>query len=124
MASTPRYTSNTSSVGSGRYWAKSPAISGPSPAPVILAAVATSDDRREADSWTISVSAAVEAPVIRPADSPDRTRPTNSQPTLEARMNAAVLTALKPSAAAMTGFRPTWSDACPASKRGARTPTA
>ena len=34
---------------------------------------ATSDARRVADSRTISVSAAVAVPIIRPADTPDRT---------------------------------------------------
>ena len=49
-------------------------MSGPSAAPPVVAAVATSDARREEDSLTVSVSAAVAAPVIRPADTPERIR--------------------------------------------------
>jgi cytochrome d ubiquinol oxidase subunit I len=70
----PKKTSKTSTVGCGRYWAKSPVMSGPSAAPPVVAAVATSDARREEDSLTVSVSAALAAPVIRPADTPERIR--------------------------------------------------
>jgi len=86
--------------------------------------VATSDALRRAEEPTISVSAAVPVPVIRPADSPDRIRPMNSRPTLGARMKTTVLTALKPRAAASTGLRPTWSDDRPAISRAASTPAA
>ena len=69
-----RKTSKTSTVGCGRYWANSPAMSGPrAPAP-LFAVVATIDARRESEAWTISLSAAVAAPVIRPADTPDKIR--------------------------------------------------
>ena len=60
-----RKTSKTSTVGCGRYWANSPAMSGPrAPAP-LFTVVATIDSHREAEAWTISLSAAVAAPVIR-----------------------------------------------------------
>ena len=39
-------------------------------------------------------------------------------------MNTTVLRALKPSAVAITGFRPTWSEVRPATRRTARTATA
>ena len=75
-ASTPRYTTNTKVVACGAYWANSPATSGPRPRPPMFAAVAASDARRS--PGLSSVSAAVAVPVTRPADSPDRTRPTAS----------------------------------------------
>lgn len=90
----------------------------------MLAAVAVSVARREADAPAISVSAAGAALVIRPADSPDRTRPRYSHPTLGARMNTTVLSTLKPRAAVITGLRPTWSETRPANNRVARTATA
>jgi hypothetical protein len=49
-------------------------MSGPSAAPAVFAAVATIDARRAADARSISLSAAVAVPVIRPADTPDRIR--------------------------------------------------
>ena len=58
----------------------------------MFAAVAASDARRS--PGLSSVSAAVAVPVTRPADSPDRTRPTASTPTSGARMNTTVLSAL------------------------------
>jgi hypothetical protein len=90
----------------------------------MFTAVATSDARRLADAGTSSVSAAVAVPVIRPADSPDRIRPASSTPTLRARMNATVLSALMPTATASTGVRPAWSEDRPASSRAARTAAA
>jgi hypothetical protein len=49
-------------------------MSGPrAPAP-LFAVVATIDARRESEAWTISLSAAVAAPIIRPADTPDKIR--------------------------------------------------
>jgi len=68
--------------------------------------------------------AAVAVPVTSPAESPDSTRPGNSQPTAGARMNVTVLTALNASAAASTGRLPAWSDERPASSSAASTPTA
>ena len=103
-ASTPRYTSKTKVVGCGAYCANSPATRGPRPSPPMFAAVAASEARRPAVHS--SVSAAVAVPVIRPADSPDRTRPTPSAATSPARMITTVLTALRPSATASTGLRP------------------
>ena len=73
-ARTARYTSKTSVVGCGAYWANSPATSGPRPRPPMFAAVATSDARRPAGAGISSVSAAVAVPVIRPADSPETIR--------------------------------------------------
>ena len=61
-------------------------MSGPRPRPPMFAAVAASDARRS--PGLSSVSAAVAVPVTRPADSPDRTRPTASTPTSGARMNS------------------------------------
>ena len=90
----------------------------------MFAAVATSDARRLAAAGTSSVSAAVAVPVISPADSPDRIRPTISTPTLGARMNTIVLSALAARAAASTGLRPAWSEDRPASSSVARTATA
>ena len=55
-------------------------MSGPSAAPPVVAAVATIDARREEDSLTVSVSAAVAAPIIRPADTPERTGPGRATP--------------------------------------------
>ena len=82
-------------------------MSGPSAAAPVFAAAATSDARRAADSRIISVSAAVAVPIIRPADTPDRTLAGKSQPGLEAKMNKTALAALKPREAAITGLRPT-----------------
>jgi hypothetical protein len=100
---TPRYTSKTKVVGWGAYCANSPAMRGPRPRPPMFAAVAASEARRPGHS---SVSAAVAVPVIRPADTPDTTRPTASAATLLARMMTTVLTALRLSATASTGLRP------------------
>ena len=90
----------------------------------MFTAVATSDARRLAEAGISSVSVAVAVPVIRPAESPDRIRPANSTPTSGARMNATVLSALLPRAAASTGLRPAWSEARPASSKVARTAAA
>ena len=90
----------------------------------MFAAVATRDARRLAEAGTSSVSAAVAVPVTSPADSPDKIRPTNSTPTLGARMNTTVLSALLPRAAASTDLRPAWSEDRPASSSVARTATA
>ena len=90
----------------------------------MFAAVATRDARRLAEAGTSSASAAVAVPVISPAETPDRIRPTNSTPTSGARMNATVLSALAPSATASTGLRPAWSEDRPASSRVASTATA
>ena len=89
-----------------------------------FAAVATRDARRLAEAGTSSVSAAVAVPVIRPAESPDKIRPTNSTPTLGAKMNTTVLSVVLASATANTGLRPAWSEDRPASSRAARTPAA
>jgi hypothetical protein len=88
----------------------------------MFAAVATSEARRPGRASSVSVAVAV--PVISPADSPDRIRPTISTPTSGATMNTTVLSALAPSAAASTGFRPAWSEECPASSRVAMTAAA
>ena len=90
----------------------------------MFAAVATSEARRPAEAGISSVSVAVAVPVISPADSPDRTRPTSSTPTSGARMNATVLSALTPRAAASTGLRPAWSEDRPASSKAASTAAA
>jgi len=90
----------------------------------MFAAVATRDARRLAEAGTSSVRAAVAVPVISPADSPDRIRPAISTPTLGARMNTTVLSALAPRATASTGLRPAWSEDRPASSSAARTATA
>ena len=88
----------------------------------MFAAVATSDARRPAGMSSVSVAVAV--PVISPAESPDRIRPTNSTPTSEAKMNATVLSAPAPRATASTGLRPAWSEDRPASSKVARTAAA
>jgi hypothetical protein len=90
----------------------------------MFAAVAASEARRPLEAGTSSVSAAVAVPVISPADSPDRTRPTRSTPSSGARMNATVLSALAPRAAASTALRPAWSEDRPASSKVARTAAA
>jgi hypothetical protein len=90
----------------------------------MFAAVATSEARRLAAAGISSVSVAVAVPVIRPADSPDKIRPANSTPTSGARINATVLSALLPRAAASTGLRPAWSEARPVSSKVARTAAA
>ena len=90
----------------------------------MFAAVATSEARRLAEAGISSVSVAVAVPVISPAENPDRIRPAISTPTLGARMNTTVLSALQPRAAASTGLRPAWSEDRPASSSVARTATA
>jgi len=90
----------------------------------MFTAVAVSDARRLAEAGTSSVSVAVAVPVIRPADSPDKIRPMMSAPTLGARMNTTVLSALAPRAAASTGLRPAWSEVRPASSKVTRTAAA
>ena len=90
----------------------------------MVTAVAVSDARRLAEAGISSVSVAVAVPVIRPADSPDRIRPTISTSTLGARMNTTVLSVLAPRAAASTGLRPAWSEARPASSKVTRTAAA
>jgi hypothetical protein len=89
-----------------------------------LAADETSDALRPAPDRAVSVSAAVAVPVISPADRPESTRPTNSQPTFGARMNVTALTMLRQIAAASTGRRPTWSDERPANSSAVSTATA
>ena len=123
-ATSPSWTTNGSTVGSGAYWASRPASSGPRASPPRLAADETSDARRPAPGRAVSVSAAVAVPVISPADRPESTRPTNSQPTFGARMNVTALTMLRQIAAASTGRRPTWSDERPASSSAVSTATA
>ena len=67
--------------------------------------VATMEARRPAPAGLSSVSAAVAVPVMRPADSPERTRAARrSYP--GAKMNTTVLRALTPRAAPSTGLRP------------------
>ena len=90
----------------------------------MFAAVATSDARRPGGAGTSSVSAAVAVPVIRPADSPDMIRAARRAPRSGARTNTAVLSALRPRAAASTGLRPAWSEDRPASSSAASTPAA
>ncbi len=68
--------------------------------------MATIDARRGFAGPSISVSAAVAVPVMRPADKPDRTRPTKSNPTDDAVMNTTVLSVLRARAAPSTGLRP------------------
>jgi hypothetical protein len=123
-ATSPSWTTKGSTVGSGAYWDSSPASSGPRARPPRLAADETSDARRPAPGRAVSVSAAVAVPVISPADRPESTRPTNSQPTFGARMNVTALTMLRQIAAASTGRRPTWSDERPASSSAVSTATA
>src|SRR5260370_15783600 len=91
----PSWTAKGSTVGWGAYWAISAASSGPRPGPPMLAVVDTSDARRPEPGRAASVSAAVAVPVISPADSPDSTRPANSQPTPGARMNVTAEATLK-----------------------------
>ena len=90
----------------------------------MLAAVATREARRLAEAGISSVSVAVAVPVIRPAESPDRIRPATSTPTLGARTNTTVLSALLARATASTGLRPAWSEDRPASNSVTRTATA
>ena len=79
-AKKPRYTSNTSTVGRGKYCANRPAISGPRPSPPVLTTVETMEARRGFAGPSMSVSAAVAVPVMRPAENPDRTRPKKEPP--------------------------------------------
>lgn len=58
---------------------------------------------------------AVAAPVSRPADRPDSSRPAYSQPSEVASRKQTALTAAQPRAARITGRRPTVSEALPAS---------
>ena len=88
----------------------------------MLTTVETIDARRGFAGPSMSVSAAVAVPVMRPAEKPDRTRPKKSHPTDEATMNTTVLSPLKARAAPSTGLRPTWSDARPAKTRAVSTP--
>jgi hypothetical protein len=90
----------------------------------MFTAVATSDALRPAVEPISSESMAVPVPVISPADIPDRIRARKSSSRSGATMNTAVLKALRPSAVASTGLRPTWSDDRPAKRSAARTPPA
>ncbi len=57
------------------YWASTPARSGPQPRPPMLAAVATKVARAVPPGGASSSTYAVAAPVNRPADRPDSSRP-------------------------------------------------
>ena len=123
-ANKAKYTSNTSTVGRAKYWANRPATSGPRPRPPVLTTVETTDARRGFTGPSMSMRAAVAVPVIRPADKPDKERPTKSHPTDVATMKTTVLSALSARAAPSTGLRPTWSEARPANTSTASTPAA
>lgn len=90
----------------------------------MLAAVATSVAREAPPYGANSITYAVAAPVNRPADSPDSSRPTYSQSSPVAHRKQTALAAANPRPHSSTGRLPTASEALPASSSTPMTPKA
>ena len=110
--------------GAGAYSTSSPAKSGPVPSPPMLATVATAAALVRHFSGAASMTAAVAVPVKMPADSPDKTRPTNSIGTESATRNTAALASANTTPASSTGRRPIASDHRPNANSANSTPPA
>jgi len=97
---------------------------GPVPSPPMLATVATAAALVRQFSGAASMTAAVAVPVKMPADSPDKTRPTNNIDTEWATRNTAALATANTTPASNTGRRPIASDHRPNANNANSTPPA
>ncbi|GGW27126.1 hypothetical protein GCM10010320_02190 [Streptomyces caelestis] len=90
----------------------------------MFAAVATKVAREAPPSDAGSITYAVAAPVRRPAESPDSSRPAYSRPNPVAHRKQTALAAANPRPHRSTGRLPTASEALPTSSRTPMTPKA
>lgn len=90
----------------------------------MLAAVATNVAREAPPYGANSITYAVAAPVNRPADSPESSRPAYSQPSAVAHRKQTALAAENPRPHSSTGRLPTASEAFPVSSSTPMTPKA
>ena len=109
-ATSPRWTQNGSISGHGAYSASSPESSGPQPRPPMFAAVAANPARAFLPGGASSMTAAVAAPLSRPAAPPDSSRPAKSRGRPLCRRKHPALAADKAMAHRSTGLRPTSSE--------------
>lgn len=109
-ATSPRWTQNGSISGQGVYCARRPESSGPQPRPPMFAAVAAKPARAFCPGPASSMTAAVAAPLSRPAAQPDSSRPAKSRGRPLCRRKHPALAADTAIAHSSTGRRPTSSE--------------